>query len=44
MNVAIAWYVHHFRVTSAEELDDEMLGWLRESYRMMGEQWRFVDK
>jgi len=31
------WYVHYFRVSSPEELDDEALEWLRESYRM-GEQ------
>src|SRR6266540_6030713 len=23
------WYVHHFRLTSPEELDDEVLGWLK---------------
>jgi hypothetical protein len=26
-------YVHYFRVTSLEELDDEVLAWLKESYR-----------
>ena len=31
------WYIHTFRVTSPEELDDEVLGWLKESYKM-GEQ------
>lgn len=32
------WYVHYVRITKAVELDRELLGWLRESYRMMGEQ------
>ena len=32
------WYVHYLRVTSPKELDDELLGWLRESYKMMGKQ------
>jgi hypothetical protein len=27
-------WVHHFRVASREELDDEVLAWLRESYAM----------
>lgn len=27
-------HVHHFRVARPEELDDEVLGWLRESYAM----------
>jgi len=31
------WYVHYFRVSSPEELDEEVLEWLRESYKM-GEQ------
>jgi hypothetical protein len=28
------------RMTSAEELDDELLGWLRESYHQVGMQER----
>ena len=32
------WYVHYLRVTSSKEFDDELLGWLRESYKMMGKQ------
>jgi len=32
------WYVHYLRVTTPKEFGDELLGWLRESYRMMGEQ------
>jgi hypothetical protein len=34
------WYVHHLRVTSPQELDDELMGWLRESYYQMGRQER----
>lgn len=33
---APGWYVHWIRVSSPEELDDELLEWLRESYREMG--------
>jgi hypothetical protein len=36
-----SWYVHTLRVTSVDELDDELRGWLCESYRLMGEQRRF---
>jgi hypothetical protein len=35
-----AWHVHTMRITSVEELDDELLGWLRESYHQMGMQER----
>jgi hypothetical protein len=31
------WYSHIFRVASPDELDDEVLGWLREAYAI-GEQ------
>jgi hypothetical protein len=34
------WYGHWIRVTSVEELDDELLGWLLESYHQMGLQER----
>lgn len=34
------WFVHHVRITSADELDDELMGWLRESYHQMGMQER----
>lgn len=27
-------FVHHFRVTAPEQLDDEVLDWLREAYRV----------
>jgi hypothetical protein len=30
------WYGHWIRITSPLELDDELLGWLRESYHQMG--------
>jgi hypothetical protein len=30
------------RITSLEELDDELLGWLRESYKQMGMQERLA--
>jgi hypothetical protein len=30
------------RISSPEELDDELLGWLRESYRQMGMQDRLA--
>jgi hypothetical protein len=28
------WFDHTFRVASPEELDDEVLGWLREAYKV----------
>ncbi len=31
------WYVHQLHVSSVEELDDEVLGWLQEAHRV-GEQ------
>ena len=34
------WYGHWMRITAPEELDDELLGWLRESYHQMGMQER----
>ena len=30
------WCVHQLRVTDPRELDDEVQGWIRESYRLMG--------
>ena len=38
------WYGHFVRVTSPEEMDDEMLQWLRESYSQMGQQRRFQEE
>lgn len=34
--VAPGWWSHRMRITDPEELDEEVLGWLRESYRLMG--------
>jgi hypothetical protein len=39
-HLAAGWYGHYLRITSPEELDDEVRGWLCESYRLMGEQRR----
>jgi hypothetical protein len=36
------WYVHYFRVAEPRELDEEIQGWLRESYAQMGEQKRLL--
>ena len=36
------WYGHWVRINSREELDDELLGWLRESYHQMGMQERLA--
>ena len=36
------WYGHWLRITEAKELDDELLGWLRESYHQMGMQERLA--
>jgi hypothetical protein len=36
------WYGHRVRISSPEELDDELLGWLRESYNQMGMQERLA--
>jgi hypothetical protein len=30
------WYGHVMRITSPDQLDQELLGWLRESYHQMG--------
>jgi len=30
------WWVHALRITDPSELDDEVQGWIRESYRLMG--------
>jgi hypothetical protein len=34
--VAPGWWVHRLRITDEAQLDDELQGWLRESYRLMG--------
>ena len=41
-NIAPGWYGHWMRITSPDELDNELLGWLRESYRLMGMQERLA--
>lgn len=41
---APGWFVHHMRVSSIDELDDQLLEWLRESYRQMGLQERLAGK
>jgi hypothetical protein len=40
--VVPGWHVHQLRITVPEELDEELLGWLRESYRLMGMQERLA--
>jgi hypothetical protein len=42
--VVPGWYAHRLRITDPEQLDDEVLGWLRESYRLMGMQERLREK
>jgi hypothetical protein len=39
-HIAKGWHGHWMRITRTEELDDELLGWLRESYHQMGMQER----
>jgi Domain of unknown function (DUF5655) len=36
------WYGHWMRISSPQELDEELLGWLRESYHQMGMQERLA--
>ena len=38
--IAPGWWVHRLRVTRTAELDRQLHGWLRESYRLMGMQER----
>ena len=42
--VAPGWWGHRLRVTDPEQLDDEVQGWLHESYRLMGMRERLNDK
>jgi hypothetical protein len=35
------WYGHRIRLKAAADLDDELVGWLCASYRLMGQQERF---
>ena len=34
--VVPGWFVHTLVITALNELDDEVQGWIRESYRLMG--------
>jgi len=38
------WWGHWMRITDPDELDGELLGWLRESYRLMGMQERLTKR
>jgi hypothetical protein len=38
------WYGHWMRITEPKELDDELLGWLRESFHQMGMQERLTGR
>ena len=38
--VVPGWWVHRLRITDPDQLDDEVQGWLRESYLLMGMQER----
>ncbi|MGH2704514.1 MAG: DUF5655 domain-containing protein [Actinomycetota bacterium] len=42
--IAPGWFGHWMRVTSEDELDDELLRWLHESYRQMGMQERLTGR
>ena len=37
-----SWYLHWMRIASPDELDDELRGWLCESYHQMGLQERLA--
>lgn len=41
-NIAPGWYGHWMRISSPDDLDDELLDWLRESYHQMGLQERLA--
>lgn len=34
--VAPGWWMHRLRITEPEQLDEEVQGWIRDSYRLMG--------
>jgi hypothetical protein len=40
--VAPGWWVHRLRITDPVQLDRQLQGWLRRSYRLMGMQERLV--
>lgn len=40
--VAPGWWAHRLRISASSQLDRELQGWLRESYRLMGMQARLA--
>jgi hypothetical protein len=42
--VAPGWWAHRLHIGAARELDRELQGWLRESYRLMGMQERLTER
>ena len=42
--VVPGWWSHELRISDPRELDGEVLGWLRRSYRLMGMQERLTPK
>jgi hypothetical protein len=40
--VAPGWWVHRLRITESRQLDQQLQGWLRQSYRLMGMRERFA--
>lgn len=38
--VAPDWFVHQLRIADSSDIDDELWGWIAESYRLMGMQER----
>jgi hypothetical protein len=40
--VAPGWWVHRLRITEPHQLDRQLQGWLRQSYRLMGMQARLA--
>jgi hypothetical protein len=42
--IAPGWYGHWMRITDPEELDEQLVGWLRESYQRMGMQQRLTKR
>jgi hypothetical protein len=42
--VVPGWWQHRLRVTDPEELDAQVQAWLRESYRLMGQQGRLASR
>jgi hypothetical protein len=42
--VVPGWWVHRLDVTDVAQLDDEVAGWIGDSYRLMGMQQRLRDR